>query len=159
MTEKNNSDASVRVTESNSDQFTDRLKVVIHALGGVASAARTAGVAESTVRKWRDGESDPQRQYMAPLAAAAGVSLAWLVAGEDGKDIQEERALYEAGAPLIIDRLVDSIMVVEEVLDENNLYLRPLKKAQLVAIIYEELLKEESEVEKGKLLNLVKLAV
>lgn len=128
-------------------------------VGGKRELSKMIDISEPQLHRIISGESQAKVETVAQIAAAAGVSLAWLVAGEDGKDIQEERAAYAAGAALIVDRLVDSIMVVEEVLEEKQLYLRPLKKAQLVAIIYEELLKEEGSVEKGKLLNLVKLAV
>lgn len=84
MTKPSNSDRRVGVNDLNSDLFTDRLKCVIKQLGGVARAARFAGVAESTVRSWRDGNSEPQRPYLIPLAKNAEISIAWLVAGEEG---------------------------------------------------------------------------
>ena len=165
MTNDSNSDHAVRLNGINSDPFTDRLKVVIKRLGGVANSARMADVAESTVRKWRDGQSEPQRPYLIPLASKAGVSIAWLVAGElpmlhedQAPGVREDQKKYDASA-LDTAHLARSLTVVEEFLEEKRLYLQPDKKSLLVTIIYEELDKEEGDIEEGKLLNLVKLAV
>lgn len=52
-------------------------------LAGSASAfARTCGVSESVVRKWRDGLSEPSRLYLERIVRHAGVSVEWLVTGE-----------------------------------------------------------------------------
>ncbi len=52
-------------------------------LAGSASAfARTCGVSESVVRKWRDGLSEPSRLYIERIVRHAGVSVEWLVTGE-----------------------------------------------------------------------------
>ncbi len=66
---------------NNSDQFCERLKIAIKEIGGVARTARIAGVAESTVRSWRDGNSEPQRPALSPIAKEAGVMVSWLVDG------------------------------------------------------------------------------
>lgn len=51
-------------------------------LAGSASAfARTCGVSESVVRKWREGQSEPSRLYLERIALHAGVSVEWLVTG------------------------------------------------------------------------------
>lgn len=173
MTGKQNNDASVKLLGEKSDQFTDRLKVVIKRIGGVAKTARKTSVAESTVRSWRDGNSDPQRQHIIPLAIEAGVSIAWLVAGQPPmlqEELQQRLLADPSGsgqaqrpkAPLAlldVGCLTDSIMVIEEFLTERNLVLQPVKKAMLVEIIYEELQKEQEEANKEKILKLIKLAV
>jgi len=82
MTKEVKSDHRVEVSAFNSDLFVGRLKTAIKLLGGVAKTARIAVVAESTVRSWRDGNSEPQRPYLIPIAKEAGISIAWLVSGE-----------------------------------------------------------------------------
>lgn len=81
MTVKEKTADRVKDQLDNTDHFTDRLSLVIKMLGGVARTARIAGVAESTVRSWRDGNSEPQRPFLIPLANEAGVHLAWFVEG------------------------------------------------------------------------------
>lgn len=131
-------------------------------VGGKRELSKLIDISEPQLHRIISGESQAKVETIAQIAAAAGVSLAWLVAGEEGepgRDVQEARAPYAAAAPLHIGHLTDSIMVVEELLEEKRLYLQPPKKAQLVAIIYEELLKEEGDIKKERVLNLVKLAV
>ncbi|HFE39337.1 MAG TPA: helix-turn-helix transcriptional regulator [Gammaproteobacteria bacterium] len=85
-----------------SDQFTDRLTIVISRIGSIAETARKLSVAESTVRKWRDGGSDPQRKHLINLAKYGDVSLAWLVSGEGdmkpSQGVSEKIAEYNIGS-------------------------------------------------------------
>lgn len=169
MTDKSNSDASVRLLAEKSDQFTDRLKVVIKRIGGVTKTARKARVAESTVRSWRDGNSDPQRQHIIPLAVEAGVSIAWLVAGQPPMlqeelvakppIIEESAAAYAAEpapvAPLNMDLMTLAIAMVETVLLEKNQIYQPEKKAELISDVYGKLLQEEGNIKNVIRLKLV----
>lgn len=165
MTKKNKSDQTVRLKDANSDLFTDRLKLVIQELGGAAATARICGIAESTVRNWRDRKTEPQRPHLIPIAKGAGVSIAWLVAGElpmqpddQAPSVRNKQEGYDA-TPSDTDNLAKVLTVVEEFLADNNLYLQPDKKAQLVSILFDEVKKEEGNIQKDKILKLVKLAV
>lgn len=62
-------------------QFRDRMKVLVSEMGSIAEVARKSGLAESTVKKWVDGKSDPSRERCIALARGTGASLAWIVAG------------------------------------------------------------------------------
>jgi transcriptional regulator with XRE-family HTH domain len=62
--------------------FIDRLKTLIEEFPSLSAFARSCGIAESTIRKWRDGDSEPDRDKLVALAEAANVSLEWLVAGK-----------------------------------------------------------------------------
>lgn len=74
------------------------MKVLVGALGSIAEVARKSGLAESTVKKWVDGKSDPSRERCIALARGTGASLAWVVAGAGPmwfKDLsQNERDTY-----------------------------------------------------------------
>lgn len=48
-----------------------------------AALARALGVDTKTVYRWEHGTSVPEAQMIAPLADALGVSVRWLLTGED----------------------------------------------------------------------------
>jgi transcriptional regulator with XRE-family HTH domain len=62
--------------------FRERMKVLADRFGGVSKFARAAGLGESTVRKWTEGPSEPNRSKLVLLAQTAGVSVEWLATGE-----------------------------------------------------------------------------
>lgn len=82
----------------NSDSFQDRIKALIALRGNVSALAKSAGVSESVVRKWRDGTSEPSRDHLLALIHATGVNIAWLVAGE-GPMRPEEGGQEKLGNP------------------------------------------------------------
>lgn len=70
-------------TPSTKDEgFISRLKLVIEEYGSINSLAKAANLSESSIRKWRDGTSEPSRDRLVALAEAAQVSMDWLAAGK-----------------------------------------------------------------------------
>ncbi len=49
----------------------------------IKEAARRMSVTEKTFRKWEDGKSKPRANKMQMLAGVLGVSLLWLLNGEE----------------------------------------------------------------------------
>lgn len=68
--------------DTNRKLFGERLAQTAEAFGGVVPLSREVGVSDRTIRKWLDGDSDPDREYVVKIAHAAGVNIAWLAAGE-----------------------------------------------------------------------------
>ncbi len=78
-------DRSVQPSETPSvkdEGFISRLKLVIEEYGSINSLAKAANLSESSIRKWRDGTSEPSRDRLVALAEAAQVSIDWLAAGK-----------------------------------------------------------------------------
>ena len=64
-------------------RFRDRLTLIAKSFpGGIGRFAEALEVAETTLRKWRRGETEPQRPELVRMAQLAGVSLSWLILGE-----------------------------------------------------------------------------
>ncbi len=62
--------------------FVARLQLVAAEWPSADRLAKATGVSASAFRKWLKGEAEPSRDRLVALAAAAGVSLAWLAQGE-----------------------------------------------------------------------------
>jgi phage repressor protein C with HTH and peptisase S24 domain len=62
--------------------FVARLQMVAAEWPSADRLAKATGVSASAFRKWMKGEAEPSRDRLVALAAAAGVSLAWLAQGE-----------------------------------------------------------------------------
>ena len=62
--------------------FVSRLQLVAAEWPSADRLAKATGVSASAFRKWLKGEAEPSRDRLVALAAAAGVSLAWLAQGE-----------------------------------------------------------------------------
>jgi hypothetical protein len=59
-----------------------RLALLVNKAGGVAAAAKAAGVEEHALRVWLAGTYAPPLIEMARLAGAANLSLHWLATGD-----------------------------------------------------------------------------
>ena len=66
--------------------FRSRLKSLVGEHGSIAALARLCGIGESTLRKWVDGPSEPNRARLVSIARGAGVSLVWLATGEGPRE-------------------------------------------------------------------------
>jgi DNA-binding transcriptional regulator YiaG len=65
--------------------FAARMRDILSESRSVSAFARSAGVSEAVVRKWRSGCSDPSRHHLVAISRAANVSLEWLATGEGSK--------------------------------------------------------------------------
>lgn len=61
--------------------FGDRVDFIARSFGGVPQLARTMGVSEAVVRKWRANQSDPSRANLVSLAKVGDVDIDWLATG------------------------------------------------------------------------------
>lgn len=121
------------------DQFTDRMNVLIRRAGSAAALARSAGVSESVVRKWRDGTSEPSREHCVAIAKADGCSVGWLVAGDgperlDGREGASQR--HSQFVRLDVGRLKSSARLLEMALDLAGKEMTPADKADLIVDLY-----------------------
>ena len=81
--------ANYKLSLQNSSQFTEQFSERLHALiaeqENASAVARAVGVAEGTIRKWKNGISSPNIRDTALLAKALKVNLLWLATGEGPK--------------------------------------------------------------------------
>ncbi|WP_449425727.1 helix-turn-helix domain-containing protein [Rhodanobacter lindaniclasticus] len=75
---------SIAASQSVTNSFSDRIRLLIQRVGSATEIARMCGFSEGVVRSWRDGNTDPSRARCVTLARTLGISLVWLVAGEGG---------------------------------------------------------------------------
>lgn len=73
------------------NNFAERLKQLEDKLGGVGQLCSAAGVTYPTLKRWKEGVSDPQLSNLKSMSEAANVSLDWLVYGVDSKTKKNEK--------------------------------------------------------------------
>ncbi len=91
MFAKNRTLQSNIATEADSldlSDLKDRIKLVARLQGGNSALARIVDSAESTVRKWIKGESEPKYNSLVAIATAANISLEWLMSGKGEVRVQ-----------------------------------------------------------------------
>ena len=70
------------------EQFSGRLRALIESHENASAIAREVGVAEATIRKWKNGASLPKILDAVSLARVLNVNLLWLATGEGPKTPQ-----------------------------------------------------------------------
>lgn len=84
-----------------SQDFVDRLRIVMDRLGTRREAAKIAGVSLDAVIRYLRGENQPSFTAMSRVCEAAGVSMRWLANGEGPLEISHAReASSVRGIPL-----------------------------------------------------------
>ncbi len=143
----------------NSDRFEYRLKAIVSKVGSVAETARRVGVSEATVRKWRDGDTDPQRKNLIKLAESANFNLLWLATGAGEMMLNDNSAsiaqvLQGSG---IEQYYLQALELIEDVLQAKRANIRPSKKVELVKYVADMIEKENAEDVKNNVIQLVKM--
>lgn len=168
MTKKSENDAGVRFQKKENDAFKVRMAHCIDLMGGVAAAARKLGLAETTIRNWRYGRTDPQRAHLVGVAEAAGVRLAWLVSGDepiDGPSRVGESAGPRYMCPadrgrdpqnLDVSALRLALLALDEASAGGGGDFRPEHKADLVVTFYDILLDLPDEKARQQMLTKLK---
>jgi Bacteriophage CI repressor helix-turn-helix domain len=94
--------------------------------------AKAAGLSDETLYAYRRKGTDPVRGNLIKIAVAAGVSVEWLATGKDpiGWDAQRLREVIEG---------------VENHLRSQRLKMKVRDKAELIALVYEEIAEQEHQ--------------
>jgi transcriptional regulator with XRE-family HTH domain len=85
----------VAESQTVTNSFSDRIKLLIQRVGSATEIARMCGFSEGVVRSWRDGNTDPSRARCVTLARTLGISLVWLVAGEGAVQMDPSSASFD----------------------------------------------------------------
>lgn len=116
-----------------------------------------AGVSTSVLSKWRRGESEPTLTSLAKMAEAAGVSVAWLAAGEGAPDGSGGHA--RLGRPdADLDTLEEITRKVLTLLEQRRPDLSAKARARIVRLVYEFYIKQEKPMDEASLDNVIELA-
>ncbi len=125
-----------------------------------------------SVSKYESGDVDPGTVGLVIIAKVTKTPIAWLATGEgpgpgEGySHTNEKQSEYIRGGSSIPNGLTIPGMVimrtviegVEEYLEEEELELRPSKKADLIITLFEMCMEEGKEVDKNTIVRLVRLA-
>ncbi len=122
--------------------FPERLRSVVGS-ESVRSFARRSRVSEATLRNYLEGERLPSLDRAARLAAAAGVSLGWLVSGEGQARKGAPGAVGAAAGGFSPEDVEGIVLIVEQ--HEGAQGSSPEKKAAYVRALLEWELSRRSE--------------
>ena len=156
MQEKSKS--SLTVPNSNRKEFISRLKSAIEPYS-VRSFAKRAGIAPTTFNNVVNGDSEPTRLTLLAIAAAAGVSLHWLITGQGPKHSgsqEPEPDQATRDAMNFVDReqkrpeldeevLLAAIQAVEADLHDRGETMEPSDKSRLIYLLYRTRMKEKDQ--------------
>jgi transcriptional regulator with XRE-family HTH domain len=120
-----------------------------------ANLARMLGIAISTLNKYERGHRTPDGRLLAKITETLHCDPAWLLTGEGEGTV----TLRKAGRDEL-ELLKEVITTVEDIFAREGTVLKPGKKAELVTLLYEELLDDvgkKTELE-AKALKLIRLA-
>lgn len=116
------------------------------------------GVNKNTIGRWERGEQVPDTNDLVNiLGLYPDINPTWLLTGEGPM----KRGDTSGTSPPLDEELLQAVLeAVEEYLDQVKGRLKPAKKAQLVAALYDIFCgEEEKAVDKATVIRLVKLAV
>ena len=118
----------------------DRIRHAITLAGGDKRVYERCGVSVRNLQNYKSGGAKPNAETIGRIARGTGVSLLWLVYGQGPMraGLAEQQSPYRAAGtpPLDEPALIDTIVVVEEVLTEAGLTPSPQAKAEKVLEIY-----------------------
>lgn len=98
--------------------------------------AASIGVPLRTYSRYETGERPPKIDTLQGLGRL-GIDLHWLITGKGQMVHAENVASVPSNIPLDLPMLSEIIRIVEEWLDRHNRSLGPVKKAEVVATLYE----------------------
>ncbi len=133
----------------------NRLKVIRKALKlSQAEFAISIGIKQSSYNEIETGKREPSLPILFSICYRFPISENWILTGA-GEMWKEEK-----GVQLVDHELLEAVIsAVEEYLDQVDGHLKPAKKAQLIAALYDISSAEEKHtVDRAKVIQLFKLA-
>lgn len=129
------------------DGVRERIRLTAQKIGSGDELSRRSGVPRRTLENYLSGRSEPKATALAAIAAAASVSLDWLIVGQEPRG-----PASSAASPVEVPLMAKAIAVIEAETEDVN--LTPVDKAQIYAEAYLWMLKRraarEAEAADGK---------
>ncbi|WP_374653077.1 helix-turn-helix domain-containing protein [Dongia sp.] len=120
-------------------KFTERVEAIIEIVGGPSKLARASGLSRAVIDKYREGKSDPSRERLVAMAAAANVSVAWLATGEG--PMQHLVPLSKGGSEAVNEELLGRISDgIARIYKEEGARIAPIDQGRAQARILNRLL-------------------
>ena len=119
------------------------------------------GVSKGTVSAYERGEAKVSPEYLIRLAELGGVTLDWLVAGEERcGQVREETTPYAGEARALDGRLLtETIQATETMLSELGMASRitPADKARVIKELYAMALQQEGRIQPAAVRAMLRL--
>ena len=136
-----------------------RLKLILKTLNkSQQDIENEIGIARSIVSRIAADKVGLSNLFIYAFKKEYNINPDWLVNGE-GEMFLETKNDHTS---LDLKEMQETIEAVEEIFQENNLYLNPSKKAELIVLLYEYFKEDEIDIksEKGqrKIIELARLA-
>lgn len=129
----------------------ERLKKV-KGLHSDVELAQLLEIKPNTVSTWKKRNS---LDYEKIFSVCHDQDLNWIING----NTKEEYKTVANGFQNIENKLRVIIETVEEILDKNDLYMKPDKKSKLIMLLLQDAMNsEKSTIDKDKIRNLISLA-
>jgi transcriptional regulator with XRE-family HTH domain len=97
-----------------------RVEGLIVKAGGVGRLADLVGVSETTIRKWKSGESEPTASRLVQLAESSGVDIRWLATGE-GAALSVEKGPGTTVSPEAIGLTIEDVQAIVTIVEGSTI--------------------------------------
>lgn len=139
--------------------FGERLKQFRLAQGMKANQfAEVVGISQSSLSEIENQNTNPSAETLSLVVRNTNINAFWLLTGEGTmfSEIGEKKPL----TTISIDSMREVIEAVEEIFQKEKYHLPPKKKAELIMLLYEELMDKDfnKSAISGKIIKLVRLA-
>lgn len=118
--------------------FPDRLSYILDGQS-VRAFARNAGVSDTFLRQCLSGQTEPTRTKLLALAAAGGVSVEWLAAGNT--PATNAAGDNSAATQTSMDTLEAVVTTVETVVQATTPDLDAARRAHLIRTVFDEVVR------------------
>jgi hypothetical protein len=129
----------------------DRLRETAKMAGTATALCERAGIPLRTFNGWLAGKKIPVTGLVA-IANAAGVSIEWLATGRQEarhppatEKAKEPAAVAYPFGRIDVEYLAGVIEAIESIVEARGVKLTPEKKAEIIALAYEEIPRPGSE--------------
>ena len=126
--------------------------------------AKALGIIQQTVSAARKRRTIPC-SWIIRISEKYGISCDWLLYGEGTKYRSKSRQISPQSSSTVsaldLDLIKEIVAIVEETLEKEEFHLPPKKKAELIALLYEEFAEEgeRKEIPRGKILRFARALV
>ena len=126
-------------------RLSERLEKAIGS-NSVRSFSLKCGISDRIVRRYLAAEAEPTFSKLVAMSEAAGVSVQWLMTGEEPNDVQVDK-----------EALIGAFEVVEWAIKEADLDLTTERKSQLLAAVYRLCLaSNEKKADRGVIIEMLR---
>lgn len=147
------------------ESFIGRLRIIVNQVGSIAALAKKTGISSRQISFYLAGTNNPSSERLTAMATAAGVSVQWLMTGEEPSEGRREiptEVKEREPQRLDLDLLETVVEAIEEELAQRGGSLPPRKKAKLIRLVYQyhelDVKEGKQELNRRKVVELIELA-